>query len=75
MILPFEQSTIFISDGIVNVAGVFPIAVTTKLKARNASAFDVNLTFVVSNMLASLPIIEYAESPQSGLPNVNGARA
>ena len=75
MKLPFEQSTIFIIEGIVNVAGVFPIAVTTTLKERDASAFDVNLTFVVSNMLASLPIIEYAESPQSGLLNVNGARA
>ena len=48
MILPFEQSTIFISDGIVNVAGVFPIAVTTKLKARDASVIEKNLTFVVS---------------------------
>ena len=46
MILPLEQSTILIVDGIVNVAGVFPIAVTTKLKERFASAFDVNLTFV-----------------------------
>ena len=73
--MPFEQSTILIVDGMVNVAGVFPIAVIFKLKVRDASALDVNLTFVLSNILASLPIIEYAESPQSGLLNVYGARA
>ena len=45
-------------DGIINVAGVIPIAVTTKLNERVASTFDVNLTFVVSNIVASLPDIE-----------------
>ena len=49
------------------VAGVLPIAVIIKLKERVASAFDENLTLFVSNMVASLPDIEYAESPQSGL--------
>ena len=40
------------------VAGVLPIAVIIKLKERVASAFDVNLTFVESNIVASLPDIE-----------------
>lgn len=31
IIFPFEQSTIFIIDGIIKVAGFPPIAVTTKL--------------------------------------------
>lgn len=57
---PIAQSTILMIDGIVFVAGVLPIAVTTKLKVRVASALEINLTFVVSTMLASLPIIEYA---------------
>ena len=47
-------------DGIFSVAGMFPIAVTTRLNERVYSTFDVNLTFVVSNIAASLPIIEYA---------------
>ena len=72
---PLEQLTILIVDGIVNVAGVLPIAVTTTLKVSVASEFEVNLTFEELNILASLPIIEYAESPQSGLLKVNGERA
>ena len=56
--LPFEQSTILIVDGIVSVAGVFPIAVTIRLNDKVVSALDVNLTYVVSTMLASLSIIE-----------------
>ena len=46
---------------------MFPIAVTTRLNVKVASAFDINLTIVESNILASLPDIEYEESPQSGL--------
>ena len=58
MTFPFEQSTILIVDGIVSVAGVFPIAVITTSKERFASALDMNLTFEVSKIVASLPIIE-----------------
>ena len=67
IIFPLEQSTIFIVDGIVSVAGVFPIAVTTKSKLRVASVFEVNLTLSISNIFASPPIIEYDDSPQSCL--------
>ena len=56
--LPLEQSTIFITEGIVSVAGVLPIAVTTKLNERVASTFDINLTFVDPYILAPLPDIE-----------------
>lgn len=76
MTLPLEQSTILIIDGMVRVAGVFPIAVTTTSKVRVASAFETNLTFYemskLWNMVASLPTIEYEESPQSGLLYVYG---
>ena len=41
-----------------NVAGVLPIAVTTKLNDKFASAFDVNLTLFVSKILAPVPDIE-----------------
>ena len=56
--MPFEQSTILIIDGIVSFAGVFPMAVTTKLKERVASTFEVNLTFVELYMVAPAPVIE-----------------
>lgn len=39
MIFPYEQSTIFTEDGRVLMAGVFPIAVTIKLKVKVVSAF------------------------------------
>ena len=55
---PLEQSTILITDGMLKVAGVFPIAVTTKLKERVASTFDMNLTLVEPYILAPLPDIE-----------------
>ena len=42
----------------VSVDGVFPIAVTTTSKERVASALDTNLTLFVSNIVASLPVIE-----------------
>ena len=58
MTLPLEQLTILIVDGIIKVAGVFPIAVTFTLKVRVVSALEVNLTLFESKMLASLPIIE-----------------
>lgn len=39
---PFEQSTILMVVGKERVAGVFPIAVITRLNERDASAFEVN---------------------------------
>ena len=68
---PLEQSTILIVDEMISFAGVFPIAVTTKLNDRSASALDVNLTLFTLNILASLPRIEYPESPQSDLLKIN----
>ena len=58
MILPLEQFTILIVDGMVSIAGVIPIAVTTKLKERVASVSEVNLTLFVSKIVASFPDIE-----------------
>lgn len=62
--LPLEQLTIFIIEGIISYAGVFPTADMTKLKERVASAFETNLTLLISYILASLPTIEYDENPQ-----------
>ena len=55
---PLEQLTILIIDGMVSIAGVIPIAVTTKLKERVASVSEVNLTLFVSKIVASFPDIE-----------------
>lgn len=41
---PLEQFTILIKVANVKEAGVLPIAVTFKLKLREASAFEVNST-------------------------------
>ena len=58
MTFPSEQSTILMELSIIFVAGVFPIAVTTNLKLKSASAVLVNLTLFTSLMLAPYPSIE-----------------
>lgn len=52
IIFPLEQSTIVIIVGILKVDGVLPIAVTTKLKVNTASAFEGNITLLMSVILA-----------------------
>ena len=58
IVFPFEQSTIFISVESVFVAGVFPIAVTTKLKFMIAATFVVTRTILSLTIEAPVPTIE-----------------
>lgn len=75
MKLSFEQSTTLINVGNKSVAGMLPIAVTTKLKLWSISKFVLISTLSILTMLAPVPEIEYSERPQSGLLYVYGVIA
>ena len=53
--------------GRLKVAGILPIAVTTKLKLKVVSTFELNSTLLMLTILASVSTMEYYDNLQSGL--------